>query len=142
VRALDAYIKLVRGTESVTRRIHEHLARADLTVSQFGVLEALFHLGPLSQRELGAKVLKSPGNVTMVLGNLEERGLVRRDRTIRNKRTCVVDLTPAGRRMVAKIFPRHVEAVVRELSTLSAGEQEMLGALCKKIGLDRRRPDR
>ena len=76
VRALDVYIKLMRGTESVTRRIHDHLAQADLTVSQFGVLEALFHLGTLSQRELGEKLLKSAGNITMVLGNLEERGLV------------------------------------------------------------------
>jgi MarR family 2-MHQ and catechol resistance regulon transcriptional repressor len=134
-RALDAYVKLVRGAESATRRIHEHLADADLTFSQFGILEALLHLGPLSQRELGAKLLKSPGNVTMVLGNLEERGLVARDRSIRDRRTCVVDLTAAGRRLVRRVFPRHVRSVVRELAALTPAEQDTLGRLCKKLGL-------
>lgn len=134
VRALDAYIRLVRGTESVTRRIHEHLDEPGLTVSQFGVLEALFHLGSLSQRELCAKLLKSAGNVTMVIDNLVRRGLVRRDREARDRRTSMIDLTPAGRRLISKVFPRHVDAVVREFALLSASDQERLGLLCKKLG--------
>jgi MarR family 2-MHQ and catechol resistance regulon transcriptional repressor len=134
IRALDAYIKLMRGTESVTRRIHEHLADTGLTLIQFGVLEALLHLGPLSQRELGGKLLRTAGNITNVMSQLESRGLVERDRTIRNRRTCVADLTPAGRRLVTRVFPRHVAAVVREFSVLGPAEQVMLGALCRRLG--------
>ncbi|MDD3799328.1 MAG: MarR family transcriptional regulator, partial [Novosphingobium sp.] len=78
--ALDAYTKLMRATAAATARIHGHLADEDLTQSQFGVLEMLFHLGPLSQGSIGQKLLKSGGNVTLVLDNLQKRGLVRRER--------------------------------------------------------------
>ena len=64
--ALNTYVKLMRSAESITIRIHKHLASAGLTLSQFAVLEALFHLGPLYQREIGQKLLKSSGNITMV----------------------------------------------------------------------------
>ena len=61
VRALNAYVKLIRASESVSARIHRHLAAVGLSISQFGVLEALYHLGPLSQAEIAKKVLKERG---------------------------------------------------------------------------------
>ncbi len=134
-RALDAYIKLLRASESLVRRIHRHLADSNVTVSQFGALEALYHLGPMSQRELAGKLLQSPGNITMVIGNLESRGLVARDRESKNRRTCVLTLTSAGRHLIAKLFPAHVARVVGEFASLSAAEQTTLGELCKRLGL-------
>jgi MarR family 2-MHQ and catechol resistance regulon transcriptional repressor len=71
-RALKTYVKLMRAAESVTARTHRHLASTGLTVSQFAVLEALYQLGPLSQREIGQKILRSSGNITMVIDNLEK----------------------------------------------------------------------
>ena len=79
-RALNTYTKLMRAAESVTNRVSSSMSAADLTVSQFGVLEALHHKGPLCQRDIAAKILKSSGNITMVIDNLEKRGLVRRER--------------------------------------------------------------
>jgi hypothetical protein len=72
VRALDTLIKLMRAAESVNVRLNRFISRAGLTVSQFGALEALYHLGPLCQSELGEKILKSSGNITMVVDNLEK----------------------------------------------------------------------
>ncbi|MBA2748856.1 MAG: MarR family transcriptional regulator, partial [Tatlockia sp.] len=82
VTALNAYIKLVRATESVSHRLHRHLESSKLTVTQFGVLEALFHLGAMHQRDLAEKLLKSGGNITLVIDNLEKRQLVKRDREV------------------------------------------------------------
>src|SRR5438309_3363771 len=127
VRALDAFIRLVRGTESLRTRVHQPLAAADLTESQFGVLEAVYHLGPLCQKDLGKKLLKSGGNITMVVTNLERRGLIRRERAPANRRYVTVHLAEEGRRLIRRVFPRHVEAVVREMGRLSAREQEELG---------------
>ena len=76
VTALNTYVKMMRAVESLTARVHRHLSSVGLTVSQFGVLEALYHLGPLSQREIGQKILRSSGNITLVIDNLEKRGLV------------------------------------------------------------------
>ncbi|HEU4753262.1 MAG TPA: MarR family transcriptional regulator, partial [Armatimonadota bacterium] len=98
VRALDAWIKLLRCTESLVGRQSARLAEQGLTVSQFGALEALLHLGPLCQRELGEKLLKSSGNITMVVDNLERRGLVRRERSAEDRRYITVHLTPEGER--------------------------------------------
>lgn len=96
IRALDAYIKLSRAADSLTARIHRHLDASRLTISQFGVLEAIFHLGPLTQRDLAQKLLKSGGNMTLVIDNLEKRGLVRRDRQQKDRRCILVHLTKAG----------------------------------------------
>ena len=60
--ALSVYVKLMRATNQATSKIHGHLRDDNLTVSQFAVLEALYHLGPLSQSELGEKILKSNAN--------------------------------------------------------------------------------
>lgn len=134
VRALDAYIKLVRAADSVSSRIHRHLDAAQLTASQFGALEAIYHLGPLTQRELAAKLLKSGGNMTLVIDNLEKRQLVKRDRQINDRRCIQVQLTEQGRALIEAVFPRHVAAVVEEMSLLSAAEQEELGRLCRRLG--------
>jgi MarR family 2-MHQ and catechol resistance regulon transcriptional repressor len=134
VLALDTYIKLVRATESVSHRIHRYLAETDLTVSQFGVLEALFHLGPLYQRDLAVKLLKSGGNMTLVIDNLEKRELVKREREVDDRRCIKVCLTEKGKQLISQIFPSHVAAVVNEISILTPNEQAELGRLCKRLG--------
>ena len=78
--ALAAYIKLLRAGKAVLARVEPLFATARLTPTQFGVLEAILHKGPLSQRELGEKVLTSAGNMTDVIDKLEARSLVRRRR--------------------------------------------------------------
>ena len=133
-RALDAYIKLMRAADSVTTRIHRHLSTVNLTISQFGVLEAIFHLGSLSQRDLAEKLLKSGGNMTMVIDNLEKRQLVKRERSVEDRRFVSVCLTEEGRQLISDIFPHHVEAVVEEMKILTASEQEELGHLCLRLG--------
>jgi len=132
--ALNAYINLVRASETVLARLAAQLGQKGLTLGQFGALEALWHLGPMSQRELGRKLLRTGGNVTYVLNHLERRGWVRRETVQDDRRKFLVRLTPAGRALIARIFPRHVQAVTREFARLSMEEQRMLRRLCRKLG--------
>ncbi len=134
-KALSTYVKLMRAAESLTARIHKHLSSVGLTVSQFGVLEALYHLGPLSQKALGQKILRSSGNITLVIDNLEKRGLVGRKRDRTDRRFFIVHLTDEGQKLIHKIFPSHAAVIKTELGVLSAAEQQTLGDLCKKLGL-------
>lgn len=134
-RALDAYIKLQRAAETITARTTAHLADYDLTVSQFGVLEALYHLGTLSQRALAEKLLKSTGNISIVLQHLEKRGLITRTRTPRDTRIMAVCISESGRALIAGFLSRHVRGIVEEMSVLSPDEQAELGRLCRKLGL-------
>jgi len=134
VRALSTYVKLMRAAESITSRVHKHLSSVGLTVSQFGVLEAIYHLGPLSQKDLGRKILRSSGNITMVIDNLEKRRLVRRKRDALDRRMFIVHLTEDGQKLIDRIFPPHAALITSELSVLNATDQKMLGDLCKKVG--------
>ncbi|MEZ4703511.1 MAG: MarR family transcriptional regulator [Rhodothermales bacterium] len=134
VRALDTFIKLSRAAESVGARVNAHLQDFNLTVSQFGVLEALYHLGTLQAGELAGKILKSGANMTTVLDNLEKRALVSRIRKDDDRRCVEVHLTEAGRALIATILPAHVERVRDAFARLGPDEQETLGALCKKLG--------
>lgn len=134
-RALNAYIALMRASDSVSARVHRHLAAAGLSISQFGVLEILYHLGPLSPRDLCSKLLRSSGNVTLILDNLEKRDLIRRERDQRDRRMVTIHLTEAGQELIAEVFPRQVDAIQADLSVLTPAEQDELRRLCRKLGL-------
>ena len=134
--ALDAYIKLMRAAESVTARAHVVLP-PDLTFSQFAALEALHHLGPLYLSELATKLLKTGGNLTLVVVNLERCGYVRRERNADDRRYVRVSLTPKGRKFIAALFPKVAASITAQFAPLTAAEQTALGGLCRKLGLGR-----
>ena len=134
VRALNALITLFRATEAVGVTLHRELFAKRLTTSQFGVLEALFHLGPLCQGELAEKLLRSGASLTSVVEGLEKRGLVVRQRTEEDKRFVRVALTGKGRKLIQEIFPGHAKTVTRLFRVLSDEEQEHLRRLCRKLG--------
>lgn len=135
VRALNVFIKLMRAANSVMAKVDRQLSEVGLTASQFGILETLHHLGPLCQRDLGRKLLKSGGNITVVVDNLEKRGLVYRQRDTEDRRFVTVYLTEAGEELIREIFPQQLERIVDEMSTLTGTEQDTLANLCRKLGL-------
>jgi MarR family 2-MHQ and catechol resistance regulon transcriptional repressor len=134
VTALNGFIALLRATDS----LHAHLSRcveaAGLTMGQFAVLEVLLHLGPMSQRDIGTKLLRSGSNTTMVLDNLERRRLVKRRRRSDDRRAIEVSLSPTGRRLITGLFPHHVRRITRLFNVLSQDDQQRLAALCKTLG--------
>lgn len=131
--ALATFTKLMRATETLSSVVHQHLPEQGLTISQFGVLEALYHLGPMCQRDIGAKILKTSGNITQVIDNLEKRKLVERRRNEEDRRYYTIHLTPAGERCIAEIFPRHARKITEALAILDPDEQQQLGSLCRKF---------
>jgi MarR family 2-MHQ and catechol resistance regulon transcriptional repressor len=131
--AMNAWVKLARAANAVGSRLARRLAEYDLTESQFGVLDALFHLGPLHQRDLAKKILRTTGNVTLVVDNLEQRELVQRERGGADRRYVRVCLTPAGEALIGKVFPRHAVAVATELAVLSSEEHRQLTRLCRRL---------
>ncbi len=134
ILALNTFIKFTRAANSVEGHLYRQDIIEDLTTTQFGVLETLYHLGSLCQTELSGKLLKSTSNMTLVLDNLEKRGLVQRQPHSKDRRTTTVDLTPAGKELIARVFPKVVENIERQFSVLTVEEQEMFGILCRKLG--------
>jgi MarR family 2-MHQ and catechol resistance regulon transcriptional repressor len=134
VRALNAYINLVRASDSVLSKIGTHLESEGVTSGQFAVLEALLHLGPMCQHALAAKLLRSGGNMTLVVDNLEKQGWVKRVRQEKDRRMVQIHLTPKGKRLITRIFPEHAKAIARVMSELTPAEQEELRRIARKLG--------
>lgn len=135
VNTLNAFIKLMRASESINMRLNRHLSEVNLTVSQFGTLEVLHHLGPLNQRSIGDKLLKSGGNITMVIDNLEKQGYVVRKKDPSDRRAVLIYLTAEGKKFISQYFPKHLDRIKEEFSVLTEEEKQTLADICKKLGL-------
>jgi MarR family 2-MHQ and catechol resistance regulon transcriptional repressor len=99
------------------------------------MLDTLFHLGPLSQSELGKKLLKSGGNITMIVDNLEKRKLVKRERSKNDRRFFTIHLTKRGNNLIEKLFPEILSALINEIYILNEDEQIEFQRVCKLLGL-------
>ena len=133
--ALDTYIKFVRAGEAVKSRIDKQDTIASLSPSQFGTLEMIYHLGPLNQKDIGQKLLISKSNVVTIIDKLELRGLVKRQRSLEDRRCVFIHLTDEGREEIEQILPVHVSAITQEMNRISTEEQKELGRICRKLGL-------
>ena len=134
-RALNAFIRFTRAFQTVDRKTSTTFQAHDLTSGQFGVLESLYHLGPMHQGTLGDKLLQSKGNISTIISNLEDREFVERRRDPDDRRYVTVHLTDEGEGLIADIFPDHVQRIAKTLGVLDNEEVEELGRLCKKLGV-------
>lgn len=133
-RALNAYIKLVRASETVRTLAGREIRSYGLTASQFAVMEVLYWQGDLTFAEIARKVLMSGGNLTVVADNLERDGLVTRLRSDEDRRSVRVCLTAAGRKRIGAVMEQHVGFIVGAMAALSPTEQSALETLCRKLG--------
>jgi MarR family 2-MHQ and catechol resistance regulon transcriptional repressor len=134
VAAVSAYVKLLRASRAVVGVVEPRLAAQGLTTTQLGVLEALLHKGPMTQRELGRKVLTSAANMTDVLDKLQARDLIARCRGNADRRSVTVGLTDGGQALIEELFPRHAADIARAMGGLSRAELERLATLLRKLG--------
>ena len=123
--------KASKALEGHSRRSIEVLG---MCRSDFGVLEALLHKGPLSVSELGKKVLLTSGSITTAIDRLEGRGLVKRGGDDSDRRTRIVHLTKSGRKVIEKVFKQHERDMDQAVAGLSREEREALGDLLRKLG--------
>ncbi len=132
--ALGLWVKLARAAATFGKLSSESIRTFGLTEPQFGVLECLGHLGPLTLTALSKKMLVSNGNVTCVVDHLEGAGIVERMQSHDDRRSTYVKLTPKGEELFRKIFVKHAEFIETAASVLTVKEQEMLSSLLKKLG--------
>lgn len=132
---LDSYIKFIRASESLTGHISLILKERGLTLSQFSILETVYHLGPMCQVEIGKKILKSGGNITHVIDILEKRRLVVRCKHENDRRYYMVKLTEEGHKLIKDYFPKHLTSIRKAMSVLDDSELNELGRISKKLGL-------
>ncbi len=135
ILAVNTYIKLIRASDSLRSRLISTLTKHNLSESQFYALDALFHLGPLPQKEISKKISCSDGNITMVVDNLEREGLVTRKRSETDRRVFFVHITKKGEKKINSVLPLMVHKITKALSVLNEAELEELPLSSKKIGI-------
>ncbi len=123
--------RAVRAIETVDRA---SIAKSDLTISDFGILEALLHKGPLPINTIGEKVLLTSGSMTAAANRLAARGLVKRLQDPSDGRYFHLHLTISGRTLIKQAFEKHRRNLEKIAAVLTTGERSELVRLLKKIG--------
>ena len=132
--ALKLWVVLARATEAVTRHLAADVARHGLTLAEFGILEALYHKGPMLLGEIQRTILVSSGGITYLVDRLEARGLVERQPCPDDRRARFAALTREGTRLVARIFPEHARRIEAAMGGLTQAEQKQATALIRALG--------
>lgn len=132
--ALKLWIVLSRAHRAIEDHARLQVARHDLTLPEFGVLEALLHKGPLLLGELQRKILVSSGGITYVVDRLEAKGLVERRPCPDDRRARFVALTASGTRLIETVFPEHAETLDLAMRGLGESEQRALGEKLRTLG--------
>lgn len=131
---LKLWVVLSRAFHAVERHAHADFRRHGLTAGEFGVLEALYHRGPLLLHEIKSKILVSSGGVTYLVDRLADRGLVERRPCPEDRRASYAALTEAGEELIGEVFPEHAEVIRHAVSGLEPDERREATALLKKLG--------
>jgi MarR family transcriptional regulator, 2-MHQ and catechol-resistance regulon repressor len=131
---IHLWLVLWKASRAVEAQAQRSIARFGMVQSDFGVLEALLHRGPLNAKQLGAKVLLTSGSMTAAVDRLAARGLVRREDDAHDRRACIVQLTAAGRRLIERAFAQHRAEMEQALEGFSIDERRELLPLLRRLG--------
>jgi MarR family 2-MHQ and catechol resistance regulon transcriptional repressor len=126
---------LFRATNAMEAMIKEDVSTYQLNPTEFGVLEALYHLGPLNVQEIVNKVLIANSSMSYVLDELEKKQWIQRIKDIHDARVRKVSLTNQGVILMDDIYPTHVQTLRKRLNRLTSEEETLLQNLLKKIGI-------
>lgn len=132
--ALHLWVVLARAFRAIEQHAAADAARHELTLAEFGILEALWHKGRLLLGELGQTILVSSGGITFLVDRLEGRGLVAREECEEDRRARYAVLTREGEKLVQRIFPEHAARLQAVLAGLDASEQKQAAELLKQLG--------
>jgi len=131
---LKILIGLHRAANAIDRKTARIAAEYGLTLGQFAVLEALYHKGDLTVGQVQEAILSTSGTIPLIVGKLEQRGCLTRRQDEADRRRWVLHLTEAGRALIAEVYPRNEEMIVRQMDCWTDGEKEALAALLKRFG--------
>jgi MarR family transcriptional regulator, 2-MHQ and catechol-resistance regulon repressor len=132
--ALKLWIVLSRAWSAIESHADTDVSRHGLTIAEFGILEALYHKGPMLLGEVQRKVLASSGGITYLVDRLSEKGLVERRECPGDRRARYAALTADGEKLIERIFPEHAAALERALSGVTEAEQRDLTDLLRQLG--------
>jgi MarR family 2-MHQ and catechol resistance regulon transcriptional repressor len=134
VSGIHLWLLLWKAARAVEAHSERSIARFEMGKTDFGVLEALFHKGPLTVKQIGEKVLLTSGSMTAAVDRLEARGLVARHDDTKDRRARIIKLTPAGQQLIEQAFAEHREAMEQAVAGFSDEDRAALLPLLRRLG--------
>jgi MarR family transcriptional regulator, 2-MHQ and catechol-resistance regulon repressor len=131
---VDLWLILWRAFRAMEGHAGQSIAVIGLCWSDFGVMEALLHKGPLAVKALGEKVLLASGSMTAAIDRLERRGWVTRGNDPEDRRSRIVRLTTQGHKTIEVLFGEHERDMEQAAEVLSRAERARLMDLLGKLG--------
>mgnify|MGYP001205242624 FL=1 len=133
--SLKLFIVLSRAIESVKKQVVKDIKSYQLNLTEFGVMEFLYHKGEQPIQLIGKKVLLASSSITYVVDKLEEKGYLERAACPNDRRVIYGRLTEKGQTLMREIFPQHKKAMATIFSSLTKNEKEQAIELLKKMGI-------
>jgi MarR family transcriptional regulator, 2-MHQ and catechol-resistance regulon repressor len=127
------FLMLMQTSRAIQERIRDDMAKNNLTITEFAVLEVLFHKGKQTIQQLASSVLISSGSMTYVIDKLEQKALLKRNACPEDRRVIHITLTENGLELMNNIMPKHEEFVDFTFESLTSNEKEDLVRLLKKV---------
>jgi MarR family transcriptional regulator, 2-MHQ and catechol-resistance regulon repressor len=132
---VHVFLVLWKAARAVEAYAGQSISKLQIGGSDFAVLEALLHKGPLPVNAIGKKVLLTSGSITVAVDRLETKGLVERRAHGSDRRARIVHLTKEGRKLITSAYAEHAADMERLASaSLTKTERKTLIRLLKKIG--------
>lgn len=131
---LKLYITLSRAYRAILAHDERDVRRHGLNLTEFAVLELLYHKGPQPLQRIGERILITTGTITYVIDKLEQKGLLFRNPCEKDRRKFYAVLSEDGKALISKIFPEHAQNLAFALGGLSSEEQDIAINLLKKLG--------
>lgn len=132
-QGVTVWLALWKTADAVGDHARRDVARQGLCYTDFAVLEAVLHKGPLPVNVIGKLVLLTSGSITTAIDRLEARGLVERLPDSSDRRARLVRLTPAGRDFMEGIWAEHERSLERATDSLDPTERRDLIRLLLKL---------
>jgi len=133
-QVLKSLTNLFRAVGSIEERIKQDVAHYGLNPSEFGVLEALYHKGPMQVQTICEKILIAASSMSYVIDKLKKKGYIEAPQDPLDRRVHIVKLTRSGQELMDDIYPEHVATLRSVFDVLSEEEEGMMQELLKRIG--------
>jgi MarR family 2-MHQ and catechol resistance regulon transcriptional repressor len=133
--ALKLWVVLSRAHASISSHAVAHAADHGLSLTEFAILEALYHRGRMVLGEIQRRILVSSGGITFLVDRLAEKGLVVRQECPEDRRAKYVALTREGTRLIRDLFPFHARTLAQAMRGLTEAQQEEAIQLLRTLGL-------
>jgi MarR family 2-MHQ and catechol resistance regulon transcriptional repressor len=131
---VHVWLVLMKAFRAVAAYVEPKLRESGLGESDFRILEALLHKGPLPVNTIGEKVRLTPGSISTAVDRLHEKRLVSRVDSEADRRVKIVDLTAKGRKLIGCVFHAHAAQMEDLMKVLTAAERVQLLNALKKVG--------